>query len=257
MQHILTETAEGILTITLNRPDKLNALNRQLLAEIRLAVEAAGDDAEVKAIIITGSGEKAFAAGADIEEFAHFSSEAGRALSAHGHGVMDAIENSRKPVVAAVNGFALGGGCELAMACHMRIAANNARFGQPEVNLGLIPGYAGTQRLPQLVGKAKAIELLLTGDMVGAEEAHRIGLVNAVVAPEDLVATTRAMLQKVLQKGPLAVAICLELVNTFYNKERDGFAAEIDAFGQLFDSHDFAEGTQAFLGKRKAVFKGE
>ena len=257
MQNILTELAEGILTITINRPDKLNALNRATLAEIRQAVEEGMENSDVKGMIITGSGAKAFAAGADIEEFAHYTPAEGQALSTHGHAVMDAIAHCPKPIVAAVNGFALGGGCELAMACHMRIAATNAKFGQPEVNLGLLPGYAGTQRLPELVGRAKALELLLTGDMLPADEALRLGLANAVVAPDALMPACRTLLGKIATKGPLAVAACIRLVNRYYDPTVNGYGAEMEAFGEAFGTADFKEGTQAFLGKRKAVFVGK
>jgi enoyl-CoA hydratase len=254
---ILYQVENGIASITINRPDKLNALNRQTLTEIDQAVRAAQADKAVSGIIITGAGEKAFAAGADISEFASFSIDKGTDLSARGHAIFNNIENSPKPVIAAVNGFALGGGCELAMACHMRLASANARFGQPEVNLGLIPGYAGTQRLVQLVGKGKALELLLTADAIKADEAHRLGLVNHVVENvAELLPKAIELLQKIATKGPNAVAHCIALVNDYFDKEEDGFQNEIETFGSLFQTPEFKEGTAAFLEKRTPNFRG-
>ena len=254
--NLLYSIEDGIAIITINRPDKLNALNRATLADIEAAVEAAQGNPSISGILLTGSGEKAFAAGADISEFAEFSPEEGMELSATGHDIFNEIENSEKPVVAAVNGFALGGGCELAMACHMRIASANARFGQPEVNLGLIPGYAGTQRLVQLVGKGKAIELLLTGDAIKADEAHRLGLVNHVVETvAELKPKAMELLKKIAGKGPIAVANCIALVNDFYDMEENGFENEVETFGALFQTPEFKEGTQAFLEKRAPQFR--
>ncbi len=255
-ENILYAVEGGIATITINRPDKLNALNRLTLAEIDSAMAEASADDVVTGILLTGSGEKAFAAGADISEFADFDEEQGTELSAAGHAIFNGIENCEKPVIALVNGFALGGGCELAMACHMRIASGNARFGQPEVNLGLIPGYAGTQRLVQLVGKAKALELLLTGDAIKADEAHRLGLVNHVVENvADLRAKGLEILNKIATKGPVAVAHCIALVNDYYDMEENGFENEIETFGSLFQTPEFKEGTQAFLEKRAPKFR--
>jgi enoyl-CoA hydratase len=254
--NILTEVTEGILTITINRPDKLNALNHETIAEVGKAISAAESNAEVSGIILTGSGTKAFIAGADISEFADFNLEEGKKLSADGHKVFDSVEACKKPVIAAINGFALGGGCELAMACHMRIAAENAKFGQPEVKLGLIPGYGGTQRLPQLIGKSKAIELLMTADMIDANEAFRLGLVNYVVPQDQLRAKCLEVLNKIKAQAPIAIAEIVRTVNTHYNKNEDGFQAEIEAFGSCFVTEDFKEGTQAFLAKRKPEFKG-
>lgn len=254
--NILTEVKDEVCIITINRPDKLNALNKQTIADVGEAVAAAEKNDGVRAIIITGSGNKAFIAGADISEFANYSAAEGKELSAHGHGVFNSVENCSKPVIAAVNGFALGGGCELAMACHMRIASNNAKFGQPEVKLGLIPGYAGTQRLPILIGRAKAMELLMTADMINAEEALSLGLVNYVTTPEALMDKCMEVINKIKPQAPLAISAIIKSVNANYAKDKDGFQTEIDAFGDCFVTEDFKEGTDAFLNKRKAEFKG-
>ena len=251
------DAASGILTITLNRPTKLNALNAATIAEINSAIEQALDEPQVRGIILTGSGEKAFVAGADIAELAALTPAQAARAAERGQEAFARIEESTKPVIAAVNGFALGGGCELAMACHMRVASENARFGQPEVNLGLLPGYGGTQRLPQLIGKGKAIELLLTADQVKADEALRLGLVNHVVPQAELLGFCRQLLGRILAKAPVAVGLVLECVNAHYNKETDGYAAEAQAFGQAFETDDFKEGTTAFVEKRPAVFTGK
>ena len=251
------DAASGILTLTLNRPSKLNALNAATIEDIDAAVQRALDEPTVRGIILTGSGEKAFVAGADIAELAALTPAQAARAAERGQETFRRIEESTKPVVAAVNGFALGGGCELAMACHMRVASDNARFGQPEVNLGLLPGYGGTQRLPQLVGKAKAIELLLTADQVKADEALRLGLVNHVVPLAELLPFCRQLLGKILGKAPLAVGLVLECVNAHYTKDTDGYAAEVKAFGRAFESDDFKEGTTAFVEKRPAVFQGK
>lgn len=256
-QHLLYEVADGICTITVNRPDKLNALNMDTIAEVGKAIHAARHDEGVRGIILTGAGPKAFVAGADISEFAGYNREQGMELSAHGHRVFDSVEQCPKPVIAAVNGFALGGGCELAMACHMRVAAENARFGQPEVKLGLIPGYGGTQRLAMLVGKGKAMELLMTADMIDAAEAHRLGLVNHVVPAEQLIGKCREILNKIAQQAPLAIASIVQTVNAYYAKGQDGFREEIEQFGTCCTTEDFKEGTAAFLGKRIPAFKGQ
>jgi enoyl-CoA hydratase len=256
-QNILAEVAEGIMTITINRPDKLNALNKQTIAEVGMAIEAAEKNADVRAVILTGSGTKAFIAGADISEFASFTIEEGSALAAHGHRVFNSVENCSKPVIAAVNGFALGGGCELAMACHMRVAADNAKFGQPEVKLGLIPGYGGTQRLPMLIGKSKAMELLMTADMIDANEAYRLGLVNYVVPQDQLLDKCREILSKIKAQAPIAIAEITRTVNAHYDYKTDGFQEEINRFGACFGTEDFTEGTQAFLNKRKPDFKAK
>jgi enoyl-CoA hydratase len=254
--NVLTEIKEQVCIITVNRPDKLNALNKDTIADIGQAVAAAEKNDGVRGIIITGSGSKAFIAGADISEFSSYSVQEGKALSAHGHSVFNSVENCSKPVIAAVNGFALGGGCELAMACHMRIASNNAKFGQPEVKLGLIPGYAGTQRLPQLIGKAKAMELLMTADMINAEEALNLGLINYVTTQEALMEKCFEVMTKINAQAPVAVSHIIKSVNAFYDKKADGYQVEIDAFGDCFGTEDFKEGTDAFLNKRKAEFKG-
>jgi enoyl-CoA hydratase len=253
--NIITAKENAILTITINRENKLNALNIETLQEIKAAVTAANADKEVAGIIITGSGVKAFAAGADISEFADFNVKQGTQMSADGHLVMNTIEQSGKPVIAAVNGFALGGGCELAMACHMRIASENAKFGQPEVNLGVPPGYGGTQRLIQLVGKSKAVELLLTADAIGANEAMEYGLVNDVVPIEDLLPRCNEILTKIAAKSPVAIAKVIKCVNDYFQDGKDGLKTEIEEFGHAFGTKDFKEGTTAFLNKRKAAFE--
>jgi enoyl-CoA hydratase len=250
------DAASGILTITLNRPSKLNALNAATITEIHGAMQLALDDPQVRGILLTGSGEKAFVAGADIAELAALSPEQALRAAEQGQEAFCRIEESTKPVVAAVNGFALGGGCELAMACHMRVASDNARFGQPEVNLGLLPGYGGTQRLPQLIGKGKAIELLLTADMIKADEALRLGLVNHVVPQAELLDFCRQLLTKILSKAPIATGMVIECVNAHYDKNQNGYDAEARAFGRAFATHDFQEGTTAFLEKRPAAFSG-
>ena len=256
-ENIVTELREKVCIITINRPDKLNALNYQTIQEIGKAVQQAEKNSAIGAIIITGAGNKAFVAGADISEFASFTIEEGKKLSADGHQVFNAIENCSKIVIAAVNGFALGGGCELAMSCHLRIASDNAKFGQPEVKLGLIPGYGGTQRLPQLIGKAKALEFLMTADMIPAEEALRLGLVNYVTTPEMLIDKCLEVILKIVQMAPLAIAGIIKSVNAHYEKEVDGYQTEIDVFGDCFVTEDFKEGTKAFIERRKAVFNGK
>lgn len=254
-ENILVENNGYACIITLNRPTKLNSLNKDLLAELHQAIHHAQIDDAIAGIIITGSGEKAFAAGADIAEFAEFSEEQGAALSRSGHIVFDNIENSVKPVIAAVNGFALGGGCELAMACHMRLASENARFGQPEVNLGLVPGYAGTQRLVQLIGKGKALELLFTGDAIKSDEALRLGLVNEVFPLADLLEAALALINKIATKSPIAIGKVISCVNDHFRFDKNGFQTEIRMFGECFGTDDFKEGTDAFLNKRTPNFR--
>lgn len=253
-ENILTATANGIFTITINRPDKLNALNKRTIEEIGEAIQVAVADNDVHGIIITGSGAKAFVAGADISEFSNYSVEEGKKLSADGQGVFKSIELCPKPVIAAVNGFALGGGCELAMSCHLRVASENAKFGQPEVKLGLIPGYAGTQRLVQLIGKSKAMELLMTADMISANEALQLGLVNYVTSAEQLIAKCEELLNKISQQSPKAISEIINCVDAYYTDGVDGFAFEVNAFGKCFGTNDFKEGVSAFLEKRKANF---
>jgi enoyl-CoA hydratase len=246
-----------ICIITVNRPDKMNALNIETISELSTAFAEAEASREVSGIILTGEGQKAFVAGADIAEFSGFSVEEAKQMAAKGHETFDQIENCSKPVIAAVNGFALGGGCELAMACHMRVASTNAKFGQPEVNLGIIPGYGGTQRLVRLAGKSKATELLLTADMLNAEDAKNLGIVNYVVEQEQLIDKAKEILTKISQKSPLAIAQILKLVNTYYDKDLDGFSEEVTEFSECFDTNDFHEGVSAFLEKRKANFSGK
>jgi enoyl-CoA hydratase len=258
MKHetILSEIKNGILYLILNRPDQLNALNTTVFSELEDIMTVMVVKEEVKGVILTGSGEKAFAAGADIKEFSAYTVVEGKQLSANGQRIFNLIETSRKPVIAAVNGFALGGGLELAMACHMRIASDNARFGQPEVSLGVTPGYAGTQRLTQLIGKGKAIELLMTGSMIKADEALKFGLVNYVVAQNDLIPKCEELMGQILKQSPVAVAGVIACVNAFYTEGIDGFKAEVDEFGKCFGTQDFKEGTDAFINKRKPIFPG-
>ena len=251
---ILTSTENAILTITINRETKLNALNIETLQEIKKAVDAVQSDKNISGIILTGAGSKAFAAGADISEFVNFNKKEGTKMSADGHEVMNSIERSAKPVIAAVNGFALGGGCELAMACHLRIASDNAKFGQPEVNLGVPPGYGGTQRLVQLIGKSKALELLLTADVISAHSALEYGLVTDVVPMEDLIPRCKEILNKIATKSPMAVAKVIACLNDYFDNTKNGFQTEIEEFGKAFSTADFKEGTDAFLNKRKASF---
>lgn len=256
-ENLLTETENSILTITINRPDKLNALNRRTVKEIGQAIKNAGSDNTIKAIIITGSGQKAFAAGADITELVVLSVEEGKILAKEGQDVYKSIETCPKPVVAAVNGFALGAGCELSMACHMRIASENAKFGQPEVNLGLIAGYGGTQRLIQYVGKTKALELHMTGDLINAEQALKLGLVNYVVPQDQLILKCVELLEKIKSKSPKAITSVINTINAYFDNNTIGFATEIEEFGKCLATEDFKEGTSAFIEKRKAEFVGK
>lgn len=254
---LLTELENSILTITINRPDKLNALNATVFTELEMVTNEIQNNPAIKSAIITGAGSKAFVAGADITEFAGLTKESAMALAKRGQDIFFKIEQSNKPIIAAVNGFALGGGCELAMACHFRIASDQAKFGQPEVNLGLIPGYGGTQRLTQLIGKGRAIELLITGGMIDATAALQYGLVNYVVPAEDLLNKAISILQIVNSKAPVAVAQCMAVANAVFDETKDGYAAEINGFGACFDTADMKEGTTAFLEKRKAFFTGK
>lgn len=257
-QTLLTTSENGTLLITINRPDKMNALNKDVIDELSRVFDDVYQNADIKSVILTGSGEKAFVAGADITEFMALNAEGGMELAHKGQeNVFNKIENCPKPVVAAVNGFALGGGCELAMACHFRVAATNAKFGQPEVNLGLIPGYGGTQRLTQLVGKGKAMELMMTADMVGADDAKALGLVNHVFSPEELLPRTREILQKIQLKAPVAVGHVIACVNDAAKGNPAGFDHEIERFGACFTTDDMKEGVNAFLEKRKPAFKGK
>lgn len=256
-KNILSEIKDHILYITINREQKLNALNKDTLTELAEVVAFAGKTEEVRAVLLTGAGEKAFVAGADISEFSSYSTEQGEALARNGQAtVFNAIQNSSKPFVAAINGFALGGGLELAMACHIRVAADTAKMGLPEVTLGLIPGYGGTQRLTQLVGKGRAIELITTAEMISAERAEKIGLINHVVPLAELITKAEEILNKIKQRAPLAVAGAIRAVNASAEDGLNGFEVEIDEFGKSFGTQDFKEGVNAFLEKRKAVFTG-
>jgi len=254
---ILLTYQNNIAHITINQPAKLNALNKQVFAELDEAIDLVAQNHEAKGIIVTGAGEKAFVAGADITEFKTYNAtQAIEELSKKGQQVFRKLELFSKPTIAAVNGFALGGGLELAMACHLRIASENARFGQPEVNLGLIPGYGGTQRLIQLTGKSKALELLMTADMIKAPEALQYGLVNHVVAQEVLIDKCEEIINKIATKGPVAIAKIIESVDNYFNYNGNAFDKEAELFGVCFDTNDYVEGTAAFLEKRKAEFKG-
>lgn len=256
-ENILFEHNEGIATITINRPKKLNALNKATIQELHEAFREAQDEAEVKVIILTGSGEKAFVAGADISEFADFSPEEGKKLAADGqHKLFDFVANLSKPVIAAVNGFALGGGLELAMSAHFRIASENAKMGLPEVSLGVIPGYGGTQRLPQLVGKGRAMEMIMTAGMIDARQALEYNLVNHVTNQEDLLTLAEQLAQKIMKNSMVAVAGAIKAVNANYEDGVNGYEVEIEQFGEAFGTEDFKEGTSAFLNKRKADFPG-
>lgn len=254
---ILTALNDQILTITINRPDKLNALNATVIEELGQVITEVVTNTAIRAAIITGAGPKSFVAGADISEFLSLDAKGGKTLAMKGQEwVFNKIENASKPIVAAVNGFALGGGCELAMACHFRLAADTARFGQPEVNLGLIPGYGGTQRLTQLIGKGKAMELMLSGTMINAQEALALGLVNHVTTADELLPKTHQILQTIIAKAPLAIAKIIEMTNLAALGDPAGLEKEATAFGELFDTRDAKEGAAAFLEKRPAVFTG-
>ena len=262
-QTLLFNIQDNICTITINRPEKLNALNKDVFTDLDNALNEVAGNAEIKSVIITGAGPKAFVAGADITEFASFNKDEAMTLAKRGQDVFFKIENSKKPIVAAVNGFALGGGCELAMACHFRLCSENAKFGQPEVNLGLIPGYGGTQRLTQLVGKGKSMELQMTANLVDANEAFHLGLVNHITTAETLLERTQDILKIIHTKAPVAVAKIIECINiavvsdSSYTNGKNGYDKEVEAFGDCFNTADMKEGTTAFLEKRKAVFTGK
>jgi enoyl-CoA hydratase len=261
-QTLLANLENGIYTITINRPDKLNALNKDVFTDLDKAVDEINSNSEIKSAIITGAGPKAFVAGADITEFGGLSKDEAMALAKRGQDVFFKIENCKKPIVAAVNGFALGGGCELAMACHFRLCSENAKFGQPEVNLGLIPGYGGTQRLTQLVGKGKSMELQMTANLIDATEALQLGLVNHVTTAESLLERTKDILNVIMSKAPIAIGKIIECINvavvsdSAYTNGKSGYDKEVEAFGDCFITEDMKEGTTAFLEKRKAAFKG-
>ena len=253
--NILVEEANETAIVTINRPKKLNALNKETILELSNAFKALEENSIIKVIILTGSGDKSFVAGADISEFAHFSVENGGKLARKGQEMLfDLIENLSKPVIAAINCFALGGGLELAMSCHFRIASDNAKMGLPEVSLGVIPGYGGTQRLPQLVGKGKAMEMIMSAAMISAEEAKDCGLVNHVTSQEELLGLANKIAGKILRNSSVAISSAIRAVNANYDKNLNGFDVEIDEFGSCFGTQDFKEGTTAFLEKRKPNF---
>jgi enoyl-CoA hydratase len=254
-QTLSAELTDGICIITINRPEKLNALNRTVIQELGEAVEEIYANPLIRGAILTGSGNRAFAAGADIRGFEGLSKEEGMALAKQGLDVFFNIENSPKPILAAVNGFALGGGCELAMACHFRLCSDNAQFGQPEISLGLIPGYGGTQRLTRYIGKGRAIEALLTGNTISATQALQFGLVNYIFSQEELLNKTKSLLQQIIRKAPLAITKCIAAANAALENV-DGYALETKLFGECFATEDMKEGTAAFLEKRQPVFTG-
>jgi enoyl-CoA hydratase len=253
---LLTSLENGIFIVTINRPDKLNALNKDVFSDLETMLKEVENNADIRGVIITGAGQKAFVAGADISEFLGLHGSQGMELARRGQEIFSRIEGCTKPVIAAVNGFALGGGCELAMACHMRIASENAKFGQPEVNLGLIPGYGGTQRLVQLIGKGRALELLMTAGMIDATTALQFGLANHVVPQEQLLNKAKEILSVIISKAPLAISRCITAANAVFGQE-NGYQVELESFGQCFDTEDMKEGTTAFLEKRKANFRGK
>lgn len=255
-QNLLLEVKGPIAFVTVNRPKALNALNSETIEELGLCFESLLDRHELRGVILKGGGEKAFVAGADITEFRGLSASDGTELSRKGQRVFELIENFPKPVIAMIQGFALGGGCELAMACHMRVASTRAIFGQPEAKLGLIPGFGGSQRLIQLLGKTRAIEWLMTGEMYPASELDRLGLLNRLVEPEELESAAVELMNKVLAMAPLAIARIVKTTAAHFNQEMDGYLTERQEFGLCFETHDFEEGVSAFLEKRDAEFKG-
>lgn len=255
-KNLLLSVSEDIAKVTINRPTKLNALNSETLMEIEKAFNYIKNEDNIKVTIVTGAGEKAFVAGADISELKACNSESGKTFSEQGQKVFDLIENLRKPVIAAINGFALGGGCELALACHIRLASENAKFGQPEVNLGIIPGYGGTQRLSRLINTGRALEYILTGNLINSEEALRIGLINRIIPNEELIHKAEEMAKLIASKGQIAVGLALESVLSTNNlNQSEGLKLESELFGKCCGSEDFNEGTTAFLEKRKPHFK--
>ena len=257
-KNILLSKKDRLAQITIHRPKKLNALNKDTIVELSSAFEALEEDTNTKVIILTGSGEKAFVAGADISEFANFSEEEGSRLARAGQKMLfDFIENLSTPVIAAINGFALGGGLELAMSCHFRIASDNAKMGLPEVSLGVIPGYGGTQRLPQLVGKGKAMEMIMTAGMIDASTALNYGLVNHITTQEELLPLAQKIASKIIRNSSVAISSAIIAINAGYKDGQNGYKIEVSQFGECFGTADFQEGTTAFLEKRKANFKGE
>lgn len=258
LKNILAEEKNGVLFLTVNREDKMNALNFATLEELRKIFDEVVDNKAIKAVILTGAGDKAFVAGADISEIAELNEVNARKFAENGQEIFSMIENCHKPVVAVTNGYTLGGGCELAMACHLRVATANAKFGQPEVNLGIIPGYGGTQRLTILVGRGKANELMMTGDMIDANEAKELGLVNHVLPTKsDAMAKAEEIVAKIMSKAPLAIGMVVDCVNAAYLADENGYQTEANSFARCVKSGDYKEGTTAFLEKRKPVFKGE
>lgn len=255
LQTLIVSIEDEIATVTINRPKALNAINGQVMSELNHVFSKQLEFDKLKGVIVTGSGDKAFIAGADITELQNKNEAEGSNLSKYGHDTYNLIETCSIPVVAAINGFSLGGGNELAMACHIRIANPNARFGQPEVNLGLIPGYGGTQRLIQLIGKGRAMELLLTGDMIDAEKALEYGLITHITAPEELIPTAKKIISKISQKGPQAIASTIKIVNAYFDKTTNGFIKEVVGFGKAIESEESTEGVNAFLEKRKPNFR--
>lgn len=256
LENVLIEQKENLAIITINRPSKLNALNKQTIDELHVAFNSLNENANIKVIVITGSGEKAFVAGADISEFADFKVSEGTELARKGQEILfDFVQNLGTPVIAAVNGFALGGGLELAMAAHFRVASSNAKMGLPEVSLGVIPGYGGTQRLPQLVGKGKAMEMIMTAGMISADDAKEWGLVNHVVSQEELIPLCEKIASRIIKNSSVAIATAIKSVNANYKSGVNGFDVEIEGFGESFGTDDFKEGTSAFLEKRKAKFE--
>ncbi len=260
---IITNLENGILTVTINRPDKLNALNKSVFDDLNNVMDDVIASSEIKSVIITGAGTKSFVAGADIAEFSSYGKAEAMKLSKRGQDVFFKIENCSKPVIAAVNGFALGGGCELAMACHFRICSENAKFGQPEVNLGLIPGYGGTQRLTQLIGKGKSMELQMTAQIIDANEALKLNLVNHITTSENLLPKAIELLTTINSKAPIAISKIIECINiavvsdSAYTNGKSGYEKEVESFGSCFETADMIEGTTAFLEKRKAIFTGK
>lgn len=255
--NIIVEKSAALAQVTINRPKKLNALNKETITELSQVFKLLEQDATVKVIILTGAGDKAFVAGADISEFANFSVEEGQTLAQKGHEILfNLVENLATPVIAAINGFALGGGLELAMSCHFRIASTNAKMGLPEVSLGVIPGYGGTQRLPQLVGKGKAMEMIMTATMISANDAKQYGLVNYVTEQEELLPLAEKLAGKIMRNSSVAIATAIKAVNSGFKDGVNGFSTEIIGFGECFGTQDFIEGTTAFLEKRKPDFPG-
>ncbi len=256
-ENILVSISNKVATITINRPTKLNALNKATIFDLHSCLQNLQIDTDIRVVLITGSGEKAFVAGADIAEFADFSGAEGAELAAQGQALLfDFIENFTKPVIAVINGFALGGGLELAMACHFRVASENAKMGLPETSLGLIPGYGGTQRLPQLIGKGRAMEMIMTAGMITAADAFRSGLVNHVVPQTELYSFCEQLAERIIKNAPIAISQAIKAINANFEFDKNGFQTEIEAFGNCFETIDFKEGTTAFLEKRKAIFVG-